>query len=141
MARTNALRGDDTSFGVFFPKDYLLAVFADQRAADRAAAALEVAGFADSDVLVVGSDEVIGWHGRFTTDTGLVGRFKEFVARHFPGTSAKLDDVVDHARVGHTFLLAYAPDAAQTERAAAAIRPAHPTLLRKYNAVTITDLT
>ena len=140
MARTNTLRGDDTSFGVFFPKDYLLAVFADARAAERAAAALEVAGFADGDILVVGSDEVIGWHGRFTTDTGLVGRFKEFVARHFPGTGAKLDDVVDHARVGHTFLLAYAPDAARTERAATAIRPVHPTLLRKYNAVTITDL-
>ena len=141
MARTNTLRGDDTSFGVFFPKDYVLAVFADTGAAERAAAALEVAGFADGDVLVVGSDEVMGWHGRFTADTGLVGRFKEFVARHFPGTGRKLDDVIDHARVGHTFLLAYAPDAASTERATSAIRPAHPALLRKYNAVTISDLT
>jgi hypothetical protein len=140
MTRTTTLKGDETSFGVFFPKDYLLAVFTDPRAADRAAAALEVAGFADSDVLVVGSDEVMGWHGRFSTDTGLLGRFKEFVARHFPGTGAKLDDVVDHARVGHTFLLAYAPDGARTERAASAIRPAHPTLLRKYNAVSIADL-
>jgi hypothetical protein len=141
MARTTTLRGDESAFGVFYPKDYVLAVFADVRAAERAAAALEVAGFADGDVLLLGSDEVLGWHGRFTSDTGLVGRFKEFVARHFPGTTAKLDDVVDHARVGHAFLLAYAPDAARTERAASALRPVHPTLLRKYNAVSIADLT
>jgi hypothetical protein len=140
MARTKTMRGDETSFGVFYPKDYLLAVFTDPRAADRAAAALEVAGFLDDDVLVLGSDEVLGWHGRFTTDTGLVGRFKEFAAKHFPGTGAKLDDVIDHARVGHTFLLVYAPEPSHIERAATAIRPAHPALLRKYGAVTITDL-
>jgi hypothetical protein len=140
MTRTNTLRGDDASFGVFYPKDYVLAVFTDPRAAERAAAALEVAGFLDDDVLVVGSDEVLGWHGRFTTDTGLVGRFKEFVARHFPGGAQKLDDVIDHARVGHAFVLAYAPDGARTTRAADAIRPAHPTLLQKYNAVSISDL-
>ena len=140
MARTNTLRGDDASFGVFYPKDYVLAVFTDPRAAERAAAALEVAGFLDDDVLVVGSDEVLGWHGRFTTDNGLVGRFKEFVAKHFPGDSRKLDDVIDHARVGHTFVLAYAPDGARTARAADAIRPVHPTLLQKYNAVSISDL-
>jgi hypothetical protein len=144
MANTKmprALRGDDTSFGVFYPKNYVLAVFTDPAAADRAAAALEVAGFLDHDALVVGSDEVLGWHRTFHTDTGLVDRFKRFMAQHFGSTEAKLADVVDHAHAGHTFVLAYAPDAKTTERAANALRPAHPRLLRKFEAFTIADLT
>jgi hypothetical protein len=134
------LKGDATPFGVFFPKDYVLAVFRDPAAAERAAAALEVAGFAPSDVLVLGSDEVLGWHGRFAADAGLVGRFKEFVATHFPGAGAKLHDVVDHARVGHAFVLVHAPDGARTDRATTALRPVHPAVLQKYNALTVAEL-
>jgi hypothetical protein len=134
------LRGDDTSFGVFYPKDYVLAVFNDPTAGERAAAALEVAGFLDHDALVIGSDEVLGWHGAFHADAGLVDRFRRFMATHFAGTSEKLADVVDHARVGHTFVLAYAPDDGATERAARALRPTHPRLLRKFNALTIDEL-
>jgi len=135
-----ALRGDESSFGVFYPKDYVLAVFNDSASGERAAAALEVAGFLDHDALVLGSDEVLGWHHAFHADTGLVDRFKRFMATHFGGRAETLADVVDHAHAGHTFVLAYAPDAKATERAATALRPTHPRLLRKFDAVSIADL-
>ena len=144
MANTpthRSLQGDDTAFGVFYPKDYVLAVFNDQPSAERAAAALEVAGFLDNDALLLGSDEVLGWHHTFHADEGLVDRFRRFLAERFGGTSDKLADVLNHARVGHAFVLAYAPDAPRTERAARALRAAHPRLLRKFEAFSITDLT
>ena len=143
MANTNTtrrLQGDETAFGVFYPKDYVLAVFNDAAAGERAAAALEVAGFLDNDALLLGSDEVLGWHHAFHADAGLVDRFRRFVAEHFKGTPERVADVVNHARVGHTFVLAYAPDATRTERAASALRAAHPRLLRKFDAFTVADL-
>jgi hypothetical protein len=141
MANPRTLNDGETSFGVFYPKDYVVAVFAAPSAAERAAAALEFAGFDPHDVLVVGSDEVLTWHGEFNADAGLVGRFKQFVSRHFGNEAGKLSDMVEHARLGHAFVLAYAPDDAQTKRAANTLRPAHPTILRKFNASTIADLT
>ena len=143
MANTRthrSLQGDDTAFGVFYPKDYVLAVFNDQPSAERAAAALEVAGFLDNDALLLGSDEVLGWHHTFHADEGLVDRFRRFLAERFGGTSDKLAEVVNHARIGHTFVLAYAPDAQRTERAANALRAVHPRLLHKFDAHSITDL-
>ena len=140
MVDPKALKGGETSFGVFYPKDYVLAVFADPAKGDRAAAALEVAGFDPSDVLVAGSDEVLARHRELTADLGLVGRLKQFVSRHFGDEAEMLGDVVAHARQGHAFVLAYAPDGDRAVRAAAAVRPLGPVILRKYGAFTLTDL-
>jgi hypothetical protein len=140
MLDSKALKDDETSFGVFYPKDYVLSVFADPAAGERAAAALEVAGFDTSDVVVAGSDDVLANHREFTADLGLVGRFRQFLSRHFDDQADLLNDVVAHARQGHTFVLAYAPDGKQTERAANALRPLHPVILRKYGANAVKEL-
>jgi len=142
MAALKTLKGDETStsYGVFFPTDYVLAVFADPNAADRAAAALEVAGFDPSDVLVTGSDDVLTQHRDLAADVGLFGRFRQFLGRHFGDQDAMMNDVVAHARQGHTFVLAYAPDGKQTDRAATALHHLHPAILRKYGGATIKDL-
>jgi len=140
MADPRSLEESETSFGVFYPKNYVLSVFADPAAGTRAATVLEVAGFTDNDVVVTGSDAVLARYRELDADPGLMGRFRQFISRHFGHQADMLNDVVAHARQGHTFVLAYAPDDDQTRRAADALRPLHPAILRKYDAYTVRDL-
>lgn len=136
----SSFKGGETSFGIFYPKGYLLSVYADVTAAERAAADLRAAGFAADDVLVASGEEVLARHREFNADVGLVGHFKQFVSRHFGDEGGMLDALIALAERGHAFVLAYAPGEAATARAADAVRGLRPVLLRKYDAFTTADL-
>lgn len=130
-ARWSWFKDGDSSFGLFYPKHYTLAGFADGEAADTAARALVDAGFAEGDVRAVS--------GRFLVealesqeDAGLLDRIKASIAEFIGTETYFIDQDVDLARRGGAFVFAYTPEESDGQRAEAVLRR-HPTVhARRY---------
>jgi hypothetical protein len=130
----------DTEFGIFYPTGYVLAVFPDAAQADRAVAALRARGFTTGDLVVATGAEVLAYSREMRADPGLVSRFERFLADLFGGEATLADELVTLAERGHAFVAIHAPDEAATTRAAEAVRALAPVVLRKFDALTFTDL-
>ena len=138
--RSADFKHGDTEFGVFYPTGYVLAVFTDATAADSAVAALLAAGFTRRDLVVATGAEVLVYSRELRADPGLLSRFERFVADLFGGEATLADELVTLAERGHAFVAIHAPDGAATTRATEAVRAFAPVLLRKFDALTFTDL-
>jgi hypothetical protein len=132
-------RGGDTMFGIFYPTGYVLSVFPDAARADRAVAALRSTAFAPGDLVVATGPEVLAYSHEMREHPGLLARFEHFVAGLYGGEGDLADELVGLAEQGHVFVAVYAPDDPATVRAAEALRPLGPVVLRKFDALTFTD--
>src|SRR5512147_1039851 len=132
--------GWDTEFGIFYPTGYVLSVFPDADAADRAVAALVAAGFATHDLVVATGAEVLAYSGALRADRGLFSRFEQFVSGLYGDEGTLADELVGLAERGHQFVAIRAPDDAATTRAAGAVHAFAPVVLRKFDSLTFTDL-
>lgn len=128
------------SFGSFYPKHYVLAVCADDAAAARAAAALGAAGFAPDDVVAASGAEVVAHAQDAKAAQGALTRLRAQWSRLYTDGADASRQLVELAGRGAAFVLAYAPDDGQADRAADAVRPLGPAVLRYYGAFTVTDL-
>jgi hypothetical protein len=141
MALSSAdFKHGDTEFGIFYPTGHVLAVFADPADADRAVGALLAAGFATRDLVVATGAEVLAYSRQLRADPGLLSRFERLVADLFGGEATLADELVTLAERGHAFVAVHAPDGTATARAAEAARAHAPVVLRKFDALTFTDL-
>ena len=130
----------DTEFGIFYPTQYVLAVFPDDALADRAVVALHDAGFDTSDLVVATANDVLAYSHELRADPGLFARFERFLSNAFSDQAMLADELVALAREGHAFVAIHAPNDAATTRSASAVRALAPVVLRKFDALTITDL-
>lgn len=130
-SRWSWFKDGDSSFGMFYPKHYTLAGFADMAAAEAAAQALVAAGFAAGDVRTVS--------GRFLVeelesqeDAGLFDRIKAAIAEFIGTETYFIDQDVELARKGGAFVFVYTPEESDGQRAEAVLRR-HPTVhARRY---------
>lgn len=129
-----------SSFGSFYPKHYVLAVFADDAAATRAADALRSAGFAADDVVQVPGAEFVEHARDARAGQGALTRLREKWSRLYTDDADASQRLVDLAGQGAAFVLAYAPDDAASTRAAAAVQGMQPAVLRYYGGLAVTDL-
>ena len=137
---TTPLKDGGTSFGSFFPKNYVLAVFKTDAEATQAGDALRAAGFAADDVIVASGADVAEHDAAVHSQQGLLAKLGEKWSRLYTDEAADADALMKLAREGSAFVLAYAPEVADTERATAALRPFSPPILRKYDALKVTEL-
>lgn len=135
-----AFKGGDTLFGIFYPTGYVLSVFEDSADAEGAGAGLRNAGFADDDLVLASGADVLAYSHVLRGNPSLFTRFERFVSRVYGDETHLADEVVELAKRGHTFVAVYAPDAAATARVANTVRPFAPIVLRKFDALTVTDL-
>jgi hypothetical protein len=140
VLRAADFKHGDTEFGIFYPKGYVLAVFPDAARADRAVAALRASGFMTDDLVVATAAEVLAYALEMRADPGLISRFERFVTDLFGGEATLADELVTLAERGHGFVAVHAHDEAATTRAADAVREHSPVVLRKFDALTFTDL-
>ena len=129
---TTFFKGHDTKFGIFYPTDYLVAVFHDLAAAERAEHALGFANFSDSDVIAVPGPEVVRFYNEHLEDTGLLQLLMQQLSRFFATEEVYLDHDVEMARKGAAFLAVYTPTMETMRQAWAAIQPLHPVVARRY---------
>jgi hypothetical protein len=138
--RTADFKHGDTEFGIFYPTGYVLAVFPDAARSNHAVAALRATGFTTGDFVIATGAEVLAYSRELRADPGLVSRFKRFVADLFGGEASLADELVTLADRGHAFVAIHTPDDAATRRVRDAVRPLAPVVLRKFDALTFTDL-
>ena len=137
---TPPLRDGEQSFGSFYPKNYVLAVFNDAGAATRTGEALAAAGLQAEDIIVASGSDVADHDADVQAQKGVLAKLGEKWSRLYTDEAADADALMMYARRGATFVLAYAPDEAKTELATKAIQPLHPDIFRKYDTLAVTEL-
>ena len=134
------LKDGETSFGSFYPKNYVLAVFKTDAEATRAGEALSAAGFSGEDVIVATGTDVVEHDAAVRSHQGLLAKLGEKWSRLYTDEAANADALMELAAQGAAFVLAYAPDEPTTERARSVLRAFTPPIFRKYDSLKITEL-
>jgi hypothetical protein len=125
-------------FGVFYPKHFIVSVFADRAAAESAASSLKEAGFGADDIRTWDGADVAANHDKYVAERGLLQK----IGSLFPSEEHDvLNDYIEQARAGATFLTVYTPEEGQRQTAAPIVADAGGTLMRYYGNNTITNLT
>jgi hypothetical protein len=121
-----------TSFGVFSPTGHVVMAFPDDERAEKARAALVVAGFAESDVTRFTASEVIA-EGRKSEEQAVspiqIGQ-----------EVAKIEEYVELAQAGAGFLVVHAPELDRAKQAVVIGKPFGLKFAEKYNRLTLEEL-
>jgi hypothetical protein len=113
---------------VFSPRGFLVAILDDAGQAERAKTALRDVGFADKDLRVYTSQQILDDHDRFLAQRSLVRR----VVGAFTDDPDTIDLYFGYARDGRSALWVHVPDDADAERAVRCLAD-HPILhIRHY---------
>lgn len=121
----------DHSFGMFYPRHYILAGFHDFAQAQEAEGELLQQGFT--------ADEVRAATGQFVVnelesmdDASFLDKLKMQIAKAVGTEAGYIDDDLELARGGGAFLFVYAPSDDDCRRAMAVLRQLHPVFARRY---------
>ncbi len=134
------LKDGATSFGSFYPTNYVLAVFNTDTTVEQTRDALHAAGFSANDVIVASGQGVAEHDASMHASHGVLAKLGEKWSRLYTDDAMNADALMDMARRGAAFVLAYAPDEAATTRAINALRPFSPMVFRKYEALSTKDV-
>jgi hypothetical protein len=129
----------DTSFGTFYPRNYIIAGYRSFREAEAAEMAFAAAGTNAEDVRAATGDFVVN-QLEAHREASWLERAEAHVAE-FAGTeSGYLDDDAELARKGGAFLFVYAPEDRHVNRARAVFERHRPAYARRYLNVAIERL-
>ncbi len=112
MINLDALKDGDSSFGLFYPKHYTLAGFANLELARKAADALIGHGNPSEDVLVVSGEELIEKITRMDNEAGWLDRMRMKISEFIGTETYFIDQDVTLAKQGGAFVLVYTPEEA-----------------------------
>jgi len=129
-----------SSFGVFYPKNYVLAVFADVATARNAGAGARAAGFSEDDIIVASGADVIAHEHDVESEKGMFAKIGEQLSKLYTDESAASQALVKLAAGGAGFVMIYAPEEAATTTAATALGGFGPSVMRKYGTLAIAEL-
>jgi len=135
-----AFKDGSTSFGAFYPKNYVLAVFASATSARNAADGARGAGFSDDEVIVASGADVIAHERDVEADKSLFAKIGEQWSRLYTDESADAKTLLHHAAQGAAFVLVYAPEDDATTKAVECLRGFGPSIMRKYGTMAIAEL-
>ena len=132
-------RDSDTSFGIFYPVNHLIAVFKSPAVAEAAATQLRASGIAAADVLVIDAAYVIEDVRTRLTEAGWLDRLLQAMSI---GKEARFwNDDLAWAEQGAGFVAAYCPTDEIAQVQADLLRPHAPLSMRRYRALAIETLT
>jgi hypothetical protein len=134
MSRLSTFFKDaDTEFGVFYPKHYLLAVFANLADADGAKEELNRAGRVDEDVISVSGEEVVHFAEDHLLKDGLSGVLMTQLSRMFGTEALYADKDLAAAREGAAFVAVHCPTEKVKTDAWKFLKLRHPLVARYYS--------
>ena len=134
------LKDSATTFGSFYPTNYVLAVFRRDATVGLMSSALHDVGFPEEDIIVAAGQDVAEYEAAAHERQGLLAKLGEKWSRLYTDDAANADELMDLARQGASFVLVYAPSEAETTRAAQTLRPLAPLILRKYEPLASKEL-
>jgi hypothetical protein len=121
-------KDSNTSFGVFYPKNYSLLVFPSFGDAAAAGATLLDSGIRDQEIVVASGDEVV----RFFSHSSPLGEVMTRVSRFFETEQTFVDDYIARAREGAGFIGVCTPNEHTAERVRDLVLPFGPKVMRWY---------
>jgi hypothetical protein len=125
-------KGSDTQFGIFYPTDYLVAIFPDVAIARRAEHALGLGGFLDEDVIAAPGEEIVRFAEEHLQNSSLWGMLMRQLSRIFATEEVYADYDLILARQGAAFLAAYCPTEKRKDEAWEIIEHFDPIKARHY---------
>jgi hypothetical protein len=126
----------DHSWGVFYPRNYIVAGYGSVERAHEVRHALLGAGFAADDVAAV-SGEFVASELESSQDASWFDLLRREVASAIGTELGYLQDDLAHARQGGAFLFVYVPDDPDVVRARSVIDVSAPVMARRYMALGI----
>jgi hypothetical protein len=106
---TAFFKGSDTEFGIFYPKDYLIAIFPETAAADHAVLTLRNSGFVEEDVIAVSGVDVLEFAEEHLKKDGLWSALMQKVSRLIGTEERYTDHDLKLASEGAAFVAVYCP--------------------------------
>ena len=134
---TGFFKESDTQLGVFYPKHYLVAVFRDSRAAQRAVKELWVAGFAEDEAIAVAGQEFVDLAAE---ETGPGNFVMQTLSRFFATEQKTHDADLERAKRGAGFVAVHCPTEANKQQAWTMLQPEGPLAARYYGTAGIEHL-
>jgi len=140
MSRLSAFFKDaDTEFGVFYPKQYLLAIFPNLAEADLAKEQLSHAGRTDEDVISASGEEVVQFAEDHLVKDGLWGVLMREFSRRFGTEASYADDDLAAAKKGAAFVAVHCPTEKLKLEAWKVLEPRRPLVARYYSSGGVFD--
>ena len=128
-------KGSDTSFGMFYPTDYFIAVFATQGEAEAAGGALQRAGYSGDDVRTFDCEYVKADIKTRLLDADWVDWLIQKVSI---GTESHFwNEDLKAAEQGAGFLAVFCPSEDEARRIVAVLTPLGPQTMRRYRTFAI----
>jgi hypothetical protein len=133
-------KGHDTRFGVFYPTNFIIAVFDSYETAKRARDIMLSAGYGEDEVDAVPSDYIIADIEKGTKNATLIKRVEQRLTRHFGSDASLWEDDLKWARQGAGFLAVYCPTEHEAHRVLRLLKPLNPKSMRRYERFVVEDL-
>ena len=125
--------GSDTQFGIFFPKNYLVAIFPGLPEALVAQRTLQNAAFSADEVLAVHGDDVVEHARELQRKGGVWALLLSELSRLIGTEAVYADQDLKMANQGAAFLAVYTPTEPKKRGAWALIEPLNPVEARHYS--------
>jgi hypothetical protein len=132
--------GSDISFGVFYPKRHIMAVFPSFGVAKEAEAALRDAGFHEQEILAISGEEMLKFLEELRLYAGVWGELMARLSRAFGTEEVFVDNDIRKAHEGAAFLAIYSPAATESDHIRQALEPFRPIAMQRYLASGIQSL-
>ena len=134
--RWNFFKESDASWGMFYPKNYIIAGYGSRERAEEVRQDLLAAGFA-ADEVATASGAFVVEQLEHDPEPGFIDRVKQEIARAVGTEQGYIEDDLKHAREGGAFLFVYVPEDADVARARGVVDASGPVLARRYMALGI----
>ena len=125
------------SFGVFYPTNYLIAIFPSHRGALEARELLEHKGIKEDETLVLTGAEFIALSDKIHHDASAWSKFASQVSKIVGTEELHLEHDLNQARAGGAFLAVYCPTQEEGQRIFHIVKPFGPIAMRRYSPYTI----
>jgi hypothetical protein len=130
---TSFFKGSDSTLGVFYPADYIIAIFPTFASAEAASQALRGAGLSEDEVLAIPGSEVLKYFKEFRAHSGYWAGIMSMLSRAFGTEQVFADDDVESAQAGEGFVAIYSPGEAQAARIRELVKPFDPKAMHWYH--------
>jgi hypothetical protein len=125
-------KGPETSFGVFYPKKYVIATFPSLENAISARCKLRTVGFRSDEVRAVSGEEMLDFFHELRVRTGLLGELMTKFSRLLGTEAVFFDRDVWEAQHGAGFLTVPCLTEQEADRIRKLLTPLHPSAMQWY---------
>jgi len=134
-------QGDDTSFGIFYPKKHVVAVFSSFEQAQAGYKALSSAGFRLWEIVAVSGAEVASFLEEIRFHRALWDDLVAEISRLLDTEINLVDHYAQWAKHGYGFLVARSPDSETAEKVGGILDPLDPVAMHWFMSGYIRHLT